>query len=113
MFQFALTESEKDSDRPTAKMMNIGRMTEPKKRGGVPVRRDQCVTTTSVPLLTRPNRSVMSSLYMRIQPWDTKPPIDPGLLVPWMAYSVPASVIAATPIGFCGDPPGTTGGKLV
>src|SRR6202035_5802067 len=52
----------------------------------------------------------MSSLYMRTQPYDTKPPTEPGMLVPWMAYSPPASVIAATPIGLRGDPPGMTSG---
>jgi len=36
------------------------------------------VTTTVVPMLTRPNRSTMSWLYMRMQPYDTKPPIEPG-----------------------------------
>src|SRR5260370_8219995 len=52
----------------------------------------------------------MSSLYMRMQPYDTKPPTDPGMLVPWIAYSPPANVIAATPIGLRGDPPGMTSG---
>ena len=36
------------------------------------------VTTTGVPTLTRPNRSVTSALYMRIQPCETKPPIRFG-----------------------------------
>src|SRR5579872_2741300 len=52
----------------------------------------------------------MSSLYMRTQPYETKPPTEPGRLVPWMAYSPPASVIAATPIGLRGEPPGMTSG---
>jgi hypothetical protein len=43
-------------------------------------------TTTLVPTPTRPYRSIMSWLYMRIHPCETNPPIDPGLFVPWMAY---------------------------
>jgi len=45
---------------------------------------DPChlVTTTRVPMLTRLYKSMMSSLYIRIQPWETKPPIVPGALVP-------------------------------
>ncbi len=35
-------------------------------------------TTTRVPTVTRSNRSWMSSLYMRIQPYDTKWPIELG-----------------------------------
>src|SRR5262249_36531138 len=58
------------------------------------------VTTTRVPMLTRLYKSMMSSLYMRIQPCETKPPIVPGALVPWMAYSPPPErVMAAAPIG--------------
>ena len=41
---------------------------------------------------------------------ETKPPTEPGMLVPWIAYSPPASVIAATPIGLRGEPPGMTSG---
>jgi hypothetical protein len=41
--------------------------------------------TTRVPTCTRPYRSMMSLLCMRMQPADTKPPIEAGLLVPWMA----------------------------
>ena len=71
-------------------------------------------TTTRVPTLTRLYRSVMSALCMRMQPCDTNLPIEPSLLVPWMAYwPPPDSVIAATPIGFCGEPPGTTAGSLL
>jgi len=33
------------------------------------------------------------------------------MLVPWMAYSPPASVMAATPMGFRGVPPGITFGR--
>src|SRR3954464_1764382 len=40
------------------------------------------VTTTGVPTLTRPNRSRMSGLYMRMQPYEAKVPIEDGLLVP-------------------------------
>ena len=43
-------------------------------------------TTTSVPTLTRSYRSIMSWLYMRKHPCETNPPIDFGLLVPWIAY---------------------------
>ena len=46
----------------------------------------------------------MSLLCMRMQPADTKPPTDPGLLVPWMASSLSASTSAAAPIGFFGEP---------
>src|ERR1700759_125903 len=73
---------------------------------------DQRVTTTLVPTDTRLNRSEMSALSIRIQPYDTKPPTEPGMLVPWMAYSPPGSVIAATPIGLRGEPPGTTFGMF-
>src|SRR5207244_1813099 len=69
------------------------------------------VTTTGVPTLTRSNRSRMSWLCMRMQPYETKPPIEPGALVPWIAYWPPESVIAATPIGLCGLPPGITAGS--
>ena len=34
------------------------------------------------------------------------------MLVPWMAYSPPESVMAATPIGLRGEPPGITSGML-
>src|SRR5664280_768960 len=53
----------------------------------------QRVTTTGVPTDTRWYRSVMSAFNIRMQPYDTKPPTEPGMLVPWMAYSPPASVI--------------------
>ncbi len=42
---------------------------------------------------------------------ETKPPIDPGALVPWMAYSPPDRVSAAAPIGLRGEPPGMTSGR--
>src|SRR3954470_18760713 len=61
-------------------------------------------------MLTRSNRSVMSWLYIRMQPYETYPPIDPGLLVPWMAYWPPDKVSAAAPIGFFGEPPGMMSG---
>jgi hypothetical protein len=32
--------------------------------------------------------------------------------VPWIANSPPERVIAATPIGLCGEPPGIIGGKF-
>src|SRR5215467_2620851 len=49
---------------------------------------------------------------MRMQPYETKPPIEPGLLVPWMAYSPPPlSVMAAAPMGLPGLPPGITFGS--
>ena len=38
-------------------------------------------TTTGVPTLTRPMRSLTSSLNMRMQPWETKRPINFGWLV--------------------------------
>src|SRR5215207_4701896 len=37
-----------------------------------------------------------------MQPYEANLPIDSGLLVPWMAYSPPESVMAATPIGSLG-----------
>ena len=36
------------------------------------------ITTTGVPTPTRPNKSVTSSLNMRMQPWETKWPIEDG-----------------------------------
>src|SRR5580704_14208341 len=42
-------------------------------------------TTTGVPTPTRANKSVTSSLSMRMQPCETKWPIEDGWLVPWMA----------------------------
>src|SRR5215216_8160283 len=66
----------------------------------------QGVTTTGVPTFTRPNRSAISRLCMRMQPYETNLPIDSGRLVPWIAYSPPESVRAATPIGLFGAPPG-------
>src|SRR5215218_10063473 len=42
----------------------------------------------------------MSSLYVRMQPYEAYLPIDSGRFVPWMAYSPPDRVRAATPIGF-------------
>src|SRR4029079_9741789 len=54
----------------------------------------------------------MSSLYMRMQPYETNPPTDFGAFVPWIAYSPPASVIAATPSGFVGEPPGMSLGNV-
>jgi hypothetical protein len=47
---------------------------------------------------------------MRTQPLATKPQTEPGMLVPWMAYSPPASVMAPTSMGFRGVPPGITFG---
>src|SRR5215211_1861170 len=46
-----------------------------------------------------------------MQPYEANLPIDSGLLVPWMAYSPPESVMAATPIGLLGAPPGITSGS--
>ena len=46
---------------------------------------DYRITTTGVPTPTRPNKSVTSSLNMRMQPCETKWPIELGWLVPWMA----------------------------
>ena len=60
--------------------------------------------TTRVPTWTRPYRSMMSLLCMRTQPADTRPPIEAGLLVPWMASSLSTSTSAAAPIGFLGEP---------
>src|SRR5438477_1372047 len=68
-------------------------------------------TITVVPTLTRPYRSTTSWLYMRMQPYETKPPIEPGALVPWIAYSPPERVSAAAPIGLRGLPPGMTSGN--
>ena len=48
--------------------------------------------------------ALMSLLCMRMQPADTKPPIEPGLLVPWIASSLCTSTSAAAPIGFFGEP---------
>src|SRR4051794_41310448 len=66
----------------------------------------QRVTTTSAPTVTRSNRSAMSSLSMRMQPYEANVPIESGRFVPWIAYSPPESVMAATPIGLLGAPPG-------
>src|SRR3954471_17517442 len=60
------------------------------------------MTTTWVPTSTRSNRSVMSWLSMRMQPYEANLPTDSGLLVPWMAYLPPDSVMAAMPIGLLG-----------
>ena len=70
--------------------------------------------TTGVPTLTLANRSKTSSFIIRIQPADAKVPIEPGLFVPCIAYLSPDRVRAAAPIGFAGEPPGTTclGGEL-
>ena len=54
----------------------------------------------------------MSALYMRMQPCETKPPIESGRLVPWMAYSPPRKVSAAAPIGLWVEPPGMTRGSF-
>src|SRR5215212_1140751 len=69
------------------------------------------MTTTWVPTSTRSNRSEMSWLSIRMQPYEANLPIDSGRLVPWMAYSPPESVMAATPIGLLGAPPGITSGS--
>jgi len=42
-------------------------------------------TSTRVPMRTRAIRSRISALSMRIQPYETNPPMEPGALVPWMA----------------------------
>src|SRR5215218_2607887 len=60
------------------------------------------MTTTWAPTSTRSNKSVMSWLSIRMQPYEANLPIDSGLLVPWMACSPPESVMAATPIGLLG-----------
>src|SRR5215212_2521660 len=54
----------------------------------------------------------MSWLSMRMQPYEANLPIDSGLFVPWMAYSPPDRVMAATPIGLLGAPPGITSGSF-
>src|SRR5215213_5450275 len=59
----------------------------------------------------RANRSVISSLSMRMQPYEANVPIEDGLLAPWMAYSPPDRVMAAIPIGLFGAPPGITSGS--
>jgi hypothetical protein len=43
-------------------------------------------TTTRVPTSTRSNRSMTSSLNIRMQPYDAKVLIEAGRLVPWIAY---------------------------
>src|SRR5215813_9497666 len=49
---------------------------------------------------------------MRMQPEETKPPIELGSLVPWIAYSPPPlSVSAAAPMGLLGLPPAITSGS--
>src|SRR5215208_807324 len=53
----------------------------------------------------------MSSLYMRMQPYEAYLPIDSGRFVPWIAYSPPDRVKAATPIWLFGAPPGMTSGR--
>jgi len=42
------------------------------------------MTTTRAPTLTRPYRSITSSLRIRMQPDDTLVPIVQGSLEPWM-----------------------------
>src|SRR5215207_6189801 len=69
-------------------------------------------TATGVPTLTRSNRSRMSSLYMRMQPYEANVPIDSGRFVPWIAYSPPDRVSARGPIGLPGSPPGITSGSF-
>src|SRR3954468_4443471 len=54
----------------------------------------------------------MSSLSMRMQPYEANVPIESGRFVPWIAYSPPESVVAATPIGLLGAPPGITSGSF-
>ena len=44
-----------------------------------------CSTITRVPTCARRYKSMMSALYMRMQPCETNLPTEPGLLVPWMA----------------------------
>src|SRR5688572_23289522 len=66
---------------------------------------------TRVPTPTRSYKSRICLLCIRMQPYDTKPPIDDGLLVPWMAYSPCASTSAAAPMGLLGDPAAITCGK--
>src|SRR3954449_11244726 len=53
----------------------------------------------------------MSWFSMRMQPYEANVPIDSGRLVPWIAYSPPDSVMAATPIGLFGAPPGISSGS--
>ena len=45
----------------------------------------QRVTTTSAPTVTRSNRSAMSSLSMRMQPYEANVPIESGRFVCWSA----------------------------
>src|SRR5512139_1746194 len=67
-------------------------------------------TTTLEPTFTRLNRSVTSSLVMRIQPEETNLPIVVGSLVPWMRYSLEPRYIARAPSGLPG-PPATKRGR--
>src|ERR1043165_5534858 len=67
-------------------------------------------TTTLAPTLTRLNRSVTSSLVMRMQPEDTNLPIVVGSVVPWVRYSLEPRYIARAPSGLPG-PPATKRGR--
>src|SRR3954452_15068114 len=70
-------------------------------------------TTTTVPRPTRSNRSMTSSLVMRIQPDEIEAPIYSGWLVPWIRNNVSLPpeyrYSAREPIGLSG-PGGTNFG---
>src|SRR5580698_2528127 len=62
------------------------------------------MTTTLAPTLTRPYRSITSSLRIRMQPDETLVPMVHGSLEPWIRYSDDPRYIARAPSGFCGPP---------
>ena len=60
---------------------------------------------------SRRSGSPISQLHMRAQPWKTKPPIEAGRLVTWVACSPPRMVRAAAPIGLLAASPGMTSAR--
>src|ERR1700753_2705590 len=66
-----------------------------------------------VPTLTRPYRSIASSLVRRMQPEEIDAPIYSGWLVPWIRNSVSLPFeyryIAREPIGLSGPGPTKVG----
>src|SRR3569832_1053542 len=68
------------------------------------------ITTTLAPTLTRPYRSMMSVLRMRMQPDDTFLPMSQGSFEPWIRYSVEPRYIARAQRGLTG-PPGMKCGR--
>ena len=59
-------------------------LSQPRLATEVSAWRSMGSTITLVPTLTREQRSATSSLVRRMQPDDTRVPMVPGALVPWM-----------------------------